>query len=158
VPLTMPVPQPLERRHPYADRRLIELVLAMSAEFKWDHAERAFLRASRLHHRRALAGILPDAVRVGNVGVDFSPVIARCLSPDAIRAWLGRSRNVHIFERGYAQPTRFWAEVDRCAGATGYLITLLCLEGWLRSLDGPIRQLIPPRRSRLDDVLALSVA
>lgn len=157
VPVTMPVAQPLERRHPYTDRRLIELVLAMPAEFKWEHAERAFLRASRLHHRRALAGILPDTVRVGNVGVDFSPVIERCLSPGAIRAWFARSPVTHIFERGYAQPRPFWAAVEQSRGATGYLITLLCLEGWFRSLDGgAIKQLIPPRSASFHQALALS--
>lgn len=157
VPVTMPVAQPLERRHPYTDRRLIELVLAMPAEFKWEHAERTFLRASRLHHRKALAGILPDAVRVGNVGVDFSPVIERCLSPDVIRAWFARSPITHIFERGYAQPKPFWDEVEQSRGATGYLITLLCLEGWFRSLDNSaIKLLIPPRSASLRQALVLA--
>jgi asparagine synthase (glutamine-hydrolysing) len=151
VPVTMAFPQPLERRHPYTDRRLVEMVLAIPAEFKWEHAERAFLRASRLHHRKALAGILPEAVRVGNVGVDFSPVIEQCLAPPLIRQWFAQSRVVHIFERGYAQPKLFWEAVGQSRGATGYLLTLLCLEGWFRALDanGPMQRLIPPRGAQM---------
>ncbi|HEX6292768.1 MAG TPA: asparagine synthase-related protein [Herpetosiphonaceae bacterium] len=154
VPMTMAFPQPLERRHPYGDRRLIELVLAMPAALKWEPTERAFLRASRWHHRRALAGILPDAVRVDNVGVDFSPVIDRCLAPTAIRDWFARSPVVHIFERGYAQPAPFWEEIERSAGASSYLIALLGLEGWFRAIDtgGAMRQLIPPRSSHIPSV------
>jgi asparagine synthase (glutamine-hydrolysing) len=158
VPVTMAFPQPLERRHPYSDRRLIEAVLAMAQEFKWEHAERTFLRACRFHHRRALAGILPDAVRVGNVGVDFSPVIRQCLTPATIRAWFARSPIVHIFERGYARPALFWEEVERSSDANSYLISLLCLEGWFRAIDsgGAMQRCIPPRSAYMPEILMLS--
>lgn len=147
IVITMQFPQPLERRHPYCDRRLVEMVLSMPQALKWEHEERGVLRAGRFHHRKAMAGILPDKVRVGNLGVSFTPAIRHCLSPAAMRDWLTRSPVVHIFERGYVLPDRF---LDEIAGATepnGYLMTMLCVEGWLRALApcGEMRKLVPPR-------------
>ena len=149
IGVTVPFPQPVEIRHPYFDRRLIEMALSMPKELKWDHKERGTFRAGRLHHREAMAGILPDKVRVGNLGVDFSPAIRHGLSPAAVRDWLMDSHVVHIFERGYVLPDLFLEEIAKWKEPEGYLMTMLCVEGWLRALasGGKIRRLIPPRRA-----------
>lgn len=134
VAFTMPLPQPLERRHPYTDRRLIELVLSMPQELKWEHEQRSHLRAFRLHHRKAMVGILPDEVRVGNDGVDFRPVIRRNFSPAVMSKWLLSSPVVHIFERSYVRPESFLDAIARSSEPEGYLIPMLVVEAWLRAM------------------------
>jgi asparagine synthase (glutamine-hydrolysing) len=147
VALTMPYPQPIERRHPYTDRRLLELALAMPQHLKWEHEHDDVLSAGRLHHRRALAGILPEQVRVGNRGVDFAPVVQHGLNAAALRRWLLDGPAVHIFERAYVQRDRFLRELSADQPLHSYTIVMLCLEGWLRALEpgGQIARLIPPR-------------
>jgi len=147
VSLTMPFPQPIERRHPYYDRRLVEMVLSMPQELKWEHEQRGTLRAGRFHHRKAMVGILPDEVRVANTGVDFAPVIRHCLSPAVMRDWLKRSPVVHIFERGYVLPDLFLDEIAKSTTPHLYLMTMLSVEGWLRALEpgGEMHRLIPSR-------------
>ena len=147
--LTTAIPQPVERRHPYTDRRLIELVLGMPAEFKWERGQPSFLAACRFHHRRALTGILPDAVRLNNVGVDFTPAIKHSLSPQTLRCWFGQRPSLHIVERGYIEAKSFWEYLEHGAEPQGYLATLLCLEGWLRALapGGTMRHLVPTRQA-----------
>jgi hypothetical protein len=60
--------------------------------------------------------------------------------------WLTSSPVVHIFERGYVIPDLFLDEVAS-SNNLGYLMAMLCIEGWLRALapNGAMRQLIPSR-------------
>jgi len=147
VAVTRTYPQPLERRHPYTDRRLVELVLAMPQDMKWEHEQDDYFLSTRLHHRKAMEGILPDELRIGNIGVDFSPVFRYNLSSAAIHDWLTHSSVVHIFERGYVVPKLFLAAIERSTEPEGDLMTMLCVEGWLRALapGGAMSRLIPSR-------------
>ena len=150
APINEPAPRPLELRHPYMDRRLIELVLSMPQDMKWEHEYQGCLRAGRLHHRRALDGILPNTVRLGNIGVDFGPVIQHNLANMARRDWLMHASTVHIFERGYVLPERFLAAFNKPDDE--YITTMLCVEAWLRAIapGGMIRALFPPRARTLE--------
>jgi asparagine synthase (glutamine-hydrolysing) len=145
--VTRAYPLPLERRHPYTDRRLVELVLAMPQEMKWEHEQDDYFLSTRLHHRRAMQGILPDEVRIGNTGVDFSPVFRYHLSPEVMRDWLTHNPVVHIFERGYVAPHLFLAAIERSTEPEGELMIMLCVEAWLRALasGGAMHRLIPAR-------------
>lgn len=147
VALTMSYPQPIERRHPYTDRRLLELVLAMPQHLKWEHEQPDLHSAGRWHHRRALAGILPDQVRLGNLGVDFAPVVQHSFRSAAMLRWLLDSPAVHIFEREYVQPELFVQELATNQPVHSYTMVMLCIEGWLRALapGGKLARLIPPR-------------
>lgn len=147
VACTVPGPYPLEFRYPYTDRRLVEMVLSMPQELKWEHEEREHPRARRLHHRRAMAGILPDEVRVANSGVNFSPVIRHCLSPLVMRKWLTRGPRIHIFERGYVLPDRFLDAINGSTTNHHYLSAMLSVEAWFRALapGGQMHRLIPTR-------------
>lgn len=147
VALTMNYGQPIERRHPYTDRRLLELVLAMPQHLKWEHEHADLHSAGRWHHRRALAGILPDQVRLGNLGVDFAPVVQRGFRSAAMLRWLLDSPVVHIFEREYVQRERFVHELTTSQSVQSYTMVMLCIEGWLRALapGGKLARLIPPR-------------
>jgi asparagine synthase (glutamine-hydrolysing) len=146
VSLTMPFSQPIERRHPYCDRRLIEMVLSMPQALKWEHEKSGVRVAGRFHHRKAMVDILPEELRVGNIGVYFDPVIKYCLSPTVMHDWLTNSPIVHIFDRGYVIPDLFLDEVAS-SNNLGYLMAMLSIEGWLRALapNGAMRQLIPSR-------------
>jgi asparagine synthase (glutamine-hydrolysing) len=131
VGVTLRHPQPVELRHPYLDRRLVEMVLSMAQACRWDIR----LREGRFHHRSALNGVLPDSVRVRNFGVEFGPAIRRNASPAVLREWLLEGRSVNIFDRGYVQPSSFLTELEKPVDGRGYLLPLLCVEACLRSLE-----------------------
>lgn len=145
VACTMPSSFPLDYRHPYSDRRLVELVLAMRQELKREREEPNGWRASRLHHRQAMEGILPEAVRVANPGVDFTPAIRGNLPPATMREWLLSESTIHIFERGYVLADRFFEALARPAAGHHYVSTMLCVEAWLRAVTpgGRMRRLAP---------------
>jgi hypothetical protein len=145
--LTMPAMQAVERRHPYTDRRLIEMVLAMPPAYKWQHEERGVLRAGRFHHRRALRHIVPNTVFIGNAGVDFTPALQHNFASTTLHTWLMQHPVVHIFERGYVQPAPFLTALTQTVDLDDYVLALLSIEGWLRALapGGAKHSLLPSR-------------
>ncbi len=146
VTLTTPIPQPIERRHPYTDRRLIELVLAMPKELLWEKEKQGILNAGRFHHRQIMEKILPKEIIVNNIGVYFDPVVKHCMTPKLMGDWLSRSKNTEIFERGYVIPKNFCQEIEKTTHPfQNYIMIMLTLEGWLCSLTpgGKMNQLIP---------------
>ena len=150
IGVTWQTPYPLEIRHPYFDRRIVEFALSMPSDLKWDPRETKTVRAFRYHHRKALAGILPEQVLVGNLGVDFGPAVDFSFSRTTFRNWLMNSRVIHIFERGNALPDMFLAEFEKSTAPTHNFVDMLGLEAFLRSVaaGGQMHQLIPPRTSR----------
>ncbi|MBK9713268.1 MAG: hypothetical protein IPO81_18430 [Kouleothrix sp.] len=149
---TVPSSLPLDYRHPYTDRRLVEMVLAMPQELKREAEEPNAWKAGRLHHRQAMEGIVPEAVRVANPGVDFTPAVRRNLSPAAMREWLLSESRIHIFERGYVLPDRFVNAIAQSATSQYYVSIMVCVEAWLRALapGGRMHELIPARRRPTD--------
>ena len=146
--------QPIETRHPYMDRRLIEMVLSMPQDMRWNHEEADPSRAIRHHHRQALAGILPDEVRLNNRKAAFTKVVTQNFTPAVVRQWLMDSPAVHIFERGYVNPDQFMEVVDKFEDPTaGYLSGMICLEGWLRAMTpgGKMHRLIAAPRMMEED-------
>jgi hypothetical protein len=145
----MQFPQPIETRHPYFDRRLVEMVMAMPQNMKLYHEETVHRLNVRFHHRQALAGIMPDEVRLGNGCVDFMPVFKRSFVPKDVRYWLMKNPVVHIFERGYVIPDQFMKAVNGSEYPPVYLSGMICLEGWLRALDeeGALYRLVDTGRS-----------
>src|SRR5262249_19724495 len=104
--------------------------------------------AARWHHRRALEGILPEGIRNENRKVDFTPVIHHCLTPSVMTRWLTSNQKLHIAERGYVLQDKFLTTVATTESPDTYLITLLCLEGWLRYLgNGGLMNRLIPRKS-----------
>ncbi|MBT5875714.1 MAG: hypothetical protein HOH43_19980 [Candidatus Latescibacteria bacterium] len=129
--------QPVEPRHPYLDRRLIQASLSMPQDMKWNHDESDPHLANRSHHRKALRGILPERVRVKNRGVEFSSAIEDSVCPETVRRWFTEAPVVHIFERGYVVPKTFYDSLQRTDNymSTMYLSFIICLEGWLRAME-----------------------
>ena len=144
VSVTMPFPQPIEQRHPYSDRRLVELVLKMPASYKWEENVRGFYHAGRWHHRLAMKDILPNVVRQGNEGVNFNPVINHNFNQIIRKSWFLEHPVKHIFEKKYVHPDLFLNELDEMTDLT-YLQAMLGLEAWFRMFesDAAWRMLLP---------------
>jgi len=144
--MTMQYPQPIERRHPYSDRRLIEMVLAMPQDLKWDREGRGG-HSTRFHHRMALSDVVPDEVVRAPSEVFFDEALHGSFLPEAQRVWLEQGSAVHIFERGLVEPDSFRAALARAEQGDWYLSTLLGVEAWLRALEpgGQMARLIPAR-------------
>jgi hypothetical protein len=147
VGCTATQPQPIDYRYPYSDRRLVELVLAIPQELRWQREAPRGQEQGRMHHRKALAGILPDAVRVANPGVDFSPVVEPPFQSEQVRHWL-HDGPLHVAERGYVRAQPFLAEFEPGSEPHFYTSGLIALEAWLRAVDGSFQRCIPPRRPR----------
>lgn len=139
----------LEMRHPYADRRLIELVLAMAPEERWDPVGTSYVAANRWHHRRALAGIVPAAVLAQQSGFDFGAAIATQYGGAQAQRWLSAAPACHLVERGLVCRDRLRHALGAPPDNLSYLNSLLSLEAWLRALasDGALRCAVPPRKA-----------
>jgi hypothetical protein len=135
VALTMAFPQPIERRHPYCDRRLVELVLSMPAELKWDSQYKGRVAAGRSHHRKALKSQLPHSIINDRVSVDFTPALNKCVNSQLVQDWLKQSSTMHIIEKGYVDGDLWQKNLENSFKLDKYLIAFLSLEFWLRFLE-----------------------
>jgi asparagine synthase (glutamine-hydrolysing) len=146
--LGAPLGQPLERWHPYADRRLLEFSLRLPPELKWEEQQSSYFLAARKHHRRALAGIVPDIVFADNLGVDFGPVLERSMKQRNLQEWVRQNQSVQVIERGYVNAAAFARMLDPRSNTPGEFRVVLCLEAWLRAwqVGGAFHKLIPKRR------------
>jgi asparagine synthase (glutamine-hydrolysing) len=152
-----PVGWPLEFRHPYADRRLHQFLLAIPPEQKYaphptseeDYASTKWLV------RRAMRDILPESIRTRTSKTYFTAVFDNELSRrwTSYEAIFGPDARPEIAERGYVDQERFWMRLQ--AGRNGadlpdamYVVRMVGLESWLRSLRLPRARLatVPDRR------------
>lgn len=145
--LGAPLGQPLERWHPYTDRRLFEFSLRLPPELKWEAAQSNYFLAARQHHRCALADLLPPAILVDNTGVDFGPVLAQSMTPARVHAWMQNDR-VQVVEQGYVEASALAQLLQQKSPLPGDFRAILCFEAWLRAWlpGGGFAKLIPPRR------------
>lgn len=135
VVLTMAYPCAIERRHPYSDRRLIEFVLSMPGDLKWEAQQNIVNCASRLHHRQAMKSLLPDSVLIHQPKTEFTPALKNIMSKTMIQQWLQQSSVIHIVERGYISANLLHQYLDNYTTPDRYLIAILALEGWLRLIS-----------------------
>ncbi len=139
VAVTAKFNSPVNVRHPYLDRRLVEMVLSMPQDLKWDCNDRGQKRAGRLHHRKAMAKYWPTELTIGNSGAEFSPAIRRSFSSSTIRTWLENGSPIHLFEKGYVTPKLFYKAIDDYGNESehlnfNYFCGMISLEGWFRGL------------------------
>jgi asparagine synthase (glutamine-hydrolysing) len=127
----------LEARHPLGDVDLIELMLRLPPEYAFDH------RHDRPLFRSAMAGILPDSIRLRSVksffdevfhnilmGHDLEPTRSLLAAP---KAELGAYVDLELLNRELLEgppPTTVAAQRDWCV-QVWRLVTAEC---WLRSL------------------------
>jgi asparagine synthase (glutamine-hydrolysing) len=132
----------VEFRHPFRDPLLVEAVLALDPRLAFDpHLDRPLAR-------RAMAGLLPDEVRLRVRKPHFNPVLQAALAgPDAVamRALLGDPR---AEVRAYLRPEALagWLACGPASLRGRELLALwraLALECWLR---------LPAERERLESI------
>jgi asparagine synthase (glutamine-hydrolysing) len=122
----------VELRHPLRDAELLETVLTIDPALHFDaHLDRPLAR-------RAMAGALPDAVRLRTRKPDFNPLLRQALAVDrdAVGAVLGAGARVRAYLRGDVLDACLTEPPDRLRDRD--LVTLwraAALECWLR-LDG----------------------
>jgi asparagine synthase (glutamine-hydrolysing) len=141
-----------ENTYPYLDRRLVEYLLAIPFQQKLRPGENRSLL------RRALRGILPDAILNRRDKGNPTELLYRAFAREnsTFKSLLSDAR---IFARGYVDRTKFMAAFDRTiAGhetSYRYLAILITLELWLRAVEGRIT---PPNSvAAADERAALAV-
>jgi asparagine synthase (glutamine-hydrolysing) len=134
----------IECRHPFFDRRLVEFLCAVPDEQRWSGPWRKAIL------RRAMAGILPEAVRCRQSKADFSPLVDRELNErqsDHMDRLIGTSLlgewgvlHVAEFQRlveRYRRGTNSSGERLACQNVVG-------LELWCRLATGSVVRPIEP--------------
>ena len=123
-----------EFRYPFFDRRLVEFLLAIPEEQRW------WMDRPKTILRRALDGILPEAVRERKGKAEFTPAFDREIGgrqADKVEALL---RDSVLEELGVVDGKclqQFFAEYrrdTRNSDPSGALSTILGLELWCRAL------------------------
>lgn len=136
----------VELRHPFDDRRVIELLMSMPPEMRRRGDE------SKRIVRRAMIGLLPDSVRLRRTKAEFSHEAAAGVGRvlDALGAAAG-DRPLAIAERGWVAPdelARACRDVRSGARKGRILIAVwmaIGLELWLRETEGLILWRNPAR-------------
>jgi asparagine synthase (glutamine-hydrolysing) len=120
-----------ELRHPFFDRRVIELLLAFPGEV------RAARPPAKALLRRAMAGALPGLVRERTDAAEFSPFVQAALIDahgDRVAALV---RNGRLAEAGLVLPSAVDELVERARRDVSVLrdvVSITSLEVWLRQL------------------------
>jgi asparagine synthase (glutamine-hydrolysing) len=95
----------VEHRHPFHDRRLIELALALPPEQLWRGDQSKFVL------RQAMKGLVPDAILQRRTKAEFSAVCAQVYESDKIAPLFHSSR---IAEQGWIDQARVTAMYRDC--------------------------------------------
>lgn len=156
-----PAGRPMQFRRPYADRRLHEFLLAIPPEQKFaPHQDVAIPYAgSKIIMRRAMRGILPESVRTQTRKAFFTSLHTDECNRNwpAYAATFGPSGRSEAIARGFADRALFWRRLELFRdgvwwGDTNYVLSVIWLETWFRSLGLPRRQLVaapyPPDQAR----------
>lgn len=129
----------IEERHPFLDRRMIELALSMPED------QRIRMGMDRYVQRHALRGLLPDRVRLRQDKADFSHVYV-----EALKRCFGRTqdfRDFSIVKKGWIDPARAKDMLESTLGAYSAnapdyhrhmwpLWMFYSVETWLAALKG----------------------
>ena len=120
-----------ELRHPFFDRRVIELLLSFPDE------ERAASPPEKVLLRRAMGGALPRAVAERTSAAEFSPFVHAALVEPHAERLAALIRSGRLADEGLVDPD---AAADRVlsartdAEALREVVSLLSLELWLRQV------------------------
>ena len=118
-------------RHPFFDRRVIELLLSFPDE------ERAAGPPQKALLRRAMGGLLPSEVAERTTAAEFSPFVQAALVEPHAEALAGLIRRGRLGDAGLVDPD---AAADRVLAARAdpeaarEVVALLSLELWLRQV------------------------
>jgi asparagine synthetase B (glutamine-hydrolysing) len=127
----------VEQRHPFFDRRIVEFLLRIPTLQKIGRSgERKYVL------RQAMAGILPEAVRLRNGNTDYSFVFRDGLARHW-KAFQAMFQDSRAAAAGYIDAPAFLRELEAKrvgAGATSHadITPTLALEFWLREIGEPV--------------------
>jgi asparagine synthase (glutamine-hydrolysing) len=118
-------------RHPFRDPELLAAVLAIDPALMFDP------RVDRPLARRAMAGIVPDAVRLSDRKPHFDRLLAEALAgPDRALATTLLGDDALVAEHVELAPLRAGLDPDAPPRAAARLWRVLTLECWLRAAEG----------------------
>ncbi len=146
-----PAPWPIEFWRPFADRRMHEFMLSIPPEQQFEpHPDSDdYYAGSKRIVRRAMRGVLPESVRTRTDKTVFSDAWGREIAHQwpVYQAVFGPGSQSEVAERGYIDRERFWVRLQRLrdepdANDTVYVMRILELETWLRSLRLPREQAV----------------
>lgn len=146
-----PAPWSLELWSPFADRRLHEFMLAIPPEQKFaPHPESdTYYAGAKRVMRHAMRGIVPESIRTRTTKTVFSAVFENEIARQwpVFEAAFGPSARPEIAARGYVDRDRFWtrlqeARVSMAGPDMIYVMQVVGLETWLRSLQAPRPQCV----------------
>lgn len=119
--------------YPFLDRRLVQFMLATPFDLKRNGPQ------TRVLHRRALAGLLPEAIATRTSKVSGSGFVCRAIAREwssLLSLFTGECRTARL---GLVQPGRIREALDRArAGTEPMILELLrtiAVEVWLRSVE-----------------------
>jgi asparagine synthase (glutamine-hydrolysing) len=119
----------VEVAQPYYDRRLIEFIMAVPAYILGGPD------IDRRLHRQAMAGILPEEIRLRRERTVFTPLMDRGFSADRWAKVRQIMAKPQVVERGYIDDTWLRQGLDRGWNRSpdaSFLWRVLCLELWLQ--------------------------
>lgn len=125
---------PIESRHPFLDRRLLEFSLAIPLSQKINSLQ------TRAVFRRAMKGILPESIRTRRDKAGPTEAFQRRLSrwPSWLAEMMAKPR---VCEYGYVDRAKLRNAMRSARHGVGnagrFLSPIFALEIWLRSLDAP---------------------
>ncbi|MCL4509147.1 MAG: asparagine synthase-related protein [Chloroflexi bacterium] len=146
-----PAPWPLEIRRPFADRRLQEFLLAIPPELKFSPhpATGSFYAGAKRIVRTAMEGLLPESIRLRTDKTIFSAALTREVADQwpLYERIFGPGGRSEVAEYGLVDPGLFWDRLLALRqGTLGtdlmYVMQMVGLETWLRSLRQPRRELV----------------
>ena len=114
--LLRPFCQPVERRFPYHDRRLVEYCLAIPPEVKYQHlleSQRRYVRG-RVLQKEAFKGVLPETIRQVRAKVNFNDLYRRRFAEakDVLQDLFQPPVVPRISEMGLLDTERFWQRLS----------------------------------------------
>ncbi len=151
-------PWPAQVWRPFGDVRLHEFMFGIPPEQKFrPHPETdSYYAGSKWLLRRAMAGVVPDVIRTRTVKTQFSPAFRVELERNwpVYAAVFGPGGDSEVARRGYIVPGLFWERLvmlrEGIEGADFlYVLKLIGLETWLRSLRQPRELLSNPATTNL---------
>jgi asparagine synthase (glutamine-hydrolysing) len=119
--------------YPYLDRRLVQFMLAVP------FSQKSRPGISRSLQRRALEGVLPEAVRTRKHKANGAGQLMRMFQAEASRIDHVLSTDLRLADLGLIDRASFLAAAERVRGGDGTFLTgvlkTIAAEQWLRLLD-----------------------
>jgi asparagine synthase (glutamine-hydrolysing) len=115
--LLRPFCQPVERRFPYHDRRLVEYCLSVPPEIKYQHvleSQRRYVRG-RVLQKEAFRTVLPETIRLSQMKVNFNDLYRRRFveAGQVLRDLFQPPAVPRVSEIGFLDAEKFWQTLSR---------------------------------------------